>query len=52
MWTTLKRIIKAGFKVGTVWPFVLINCGRTTSMGQPAVGHAMASPDVPGVIIE
>ena len=46
-----QRIRAAGFKVGCIYPHLVINTGRTDSFGQQAVG-AECVPDVEGVIVE
>lgn len=46
-----QRIRAAGYKVGCIYPHLVINTGRTDSFGQQAVG-AECVPDVEGVIVE
>ena len=46
-----QRIRNAGYKVGCIYPHIVINTGRTDSFGEQAVG-AECVPDVPGVIIQ
>jgi len=46
-----QRIRSVGYKVGCIYPHLVINTGRTDSFGQQAVG-AECVPDVKGVIVE
>jgi hypothetical protein len=46
-----QRIRSVGYKVGCIYPHLVINTGRTDSFGQQAVG-AECVPDVDGVIVE
>jgi glycosyltransferase involved in cell wall biosynthesis len=46
-----QRIRSVGYKVGCIYPHLVINTGRTDSFGQQAVG-AECVPDVEGVIVE
>ena len=46
-----QRIRNAGYKVGCIYPHLVINTGRTDSFGQQAVG-AECVPDIPGILIQ
>ena len=50
-WEFCQRIRQAGFRVGCIYPHLVVNTGRTDSFGQQAVG-AECVPDVEGAIVE
>lgn len=50
-WAFCQKIKKDGFEVASIWPEVIIHCGKTNTEGNPAIGSETI--DVPeGIICE
>lgn len=45
-----ERIRVDGFKIGAIWPHVVIDCSITNSFGKPAIGVEAKTERIPGVI--
>lgn len=50
-WAFCQRIKVGGYEVASIWPEVVIHCGRTNTEGRPATG-AETIVNVPGVLVE
>jgi GT2 family glycosyltransferase len=50
-WDFCQKLKKAGYEVASIWPEVVVHCGRTNTEGQPAIG-AVTIRDVAGIIVE
>lgn len=50
-WAFCQKIIKAGFKVGSVQPEVVVPCGKTNTYGDPATGSETFK-NVAGVMVK
>ena len=50
-WAFCQRVKADGYEVASIWPEVVIHCGRTNTEGRPATG-AETIVDVPGVLVE
>jgi hypothetical protein len=50
-WAFCQRVREAGFEVASIWPEVVIHCGKTNTEGQPAIGADTIGP-VGGVLVE
>jgi GT2 family glycosyltransferase len=46
-WAFCQRIVKDGFYVASLWPELVIHCGKTNSDGNPATGHELIK-EIPG----
>lgn len=50
-WAFCQRIKAGGYEVASIWPEVVVHCGRTNTEGKPAIG-AETIRDVDGVLVE
>ncbi len=50
-WAFCQRIRADGYEVASIWPEVVIHCGKTTTEGRPATGAETFQP-VAGVLME
>jgi glycosyltransferase involved in cell wall biosynthesis len=51
-WAFCQKIIKDGFKVGSLQPEFVIHTGKTNTYGNLATGHEIAFPNQEGIMIK